>query len=196
VRHLVELHGGEVAAESEGKGKGSTFTLRLPVRPRAGVQEPSRPAVPVRVVEKRAAGASSLSGVRVLIAEDEEDARAMLKALLQGMGASVEAVGTAAEAWVALEGAGCDVLLSDIGMPGEDGYSLVARVRGHASARVSETRAVALTAYARAEDRERSLAAGFDAFLPKPVEPAELLAVIHNLVSRPRALKVNDVGDD
>jgi len=128
---------------------------------------------------------SSLAGARVLLVEDEEDARAMLRALLEGLGASVVAVGSAAEAWAALEGAGCDALVSDIGMPDEDGYSLIGRVRGHGSARVKETPAVALTAYARADDRERSLAAGFDAFLPKPVEPSELLEVLVGLVKRP-----------
>ncbi len=109
----------------------------------------------------------------------------MLKTLLESLGASVDAVGSAAEAWEVIEGAGCDVLVSDIGMPGEDGYSLVARVRGHGSARVRGTPAVALTAYARDEDRERSLAAGFDAFLPKPVEPSELSEVLAGLVKRP-----------
>jgi CheY-like chemotaxis protein len=121
----------------------------------------------------------------VLLVEDEEDARAMLKSLLENCGASVDAVGSAAEAWEVLEGAGCDVMLSDIAMPDEDGYSLIGRVRGHAAARVKETPAVALTAYARDEDRERSLAAGFDAYLPKPVEPADLLAVLAGLVKRP-----------
>jgi CheY-like chemotaxis protein len=120
----------------------------------------------------------------VLLVEDEGDARAMLKALLEGSGASVDAVGSAAEAWAMLEGAGCDVLLSDIGMPDEDGYSLIGRVRGHAVRRVNEMPAVALTAYARDDDRERSLAAGFDAYLPKPVEPTELLALLASLVKR------------
>ena len=125
-----------------------------------------------------------LAGTRVLLVEDEEDARAMLKALLESYGASVEAVGSAAEAWQTLECGGCDVLLSDIGMPEEDGYSLVARVRGHGAGRVSLTPAVALTAYARDHDRERSLAAGFDAYLPKPVEPSELLEVLAGLLKR------------
>ena len=185
VRHLVELHGGEVKAASEGRGKGSTFTLRLPLRPpQRGVESP-----PPQVVRKSAAAAdakspASLAGTRVLLVDDEEDARVMLKALLEGYGASVNAVGSAAEAWRCLERDGCDVLLSDIGMPEEDGYSLVARVRGHGAARVSGTRAVALTAYARDDDRARSLAAGFDAYLPKPVEPSELLEVLAGLLKR------------
>ena len=185
VRHLVELHGGEVAAESAGRGLGSTFTLRLPLKPAQRGDESSQPAAAKAAPVKSDAGSASLAGTRVLLVEDETDARAMLKALLEGSGATVEAVGSAAEAWEALEGAGCDVLVSDIGMPDEDGYSLIARVRGHRLARVKETPAVALTAYARDDDRERSLAAGFDAFLAKPVEPSELLAVLAGLSKRP-----------
>jgi CheY-like chemotaxis protein len=120
----------------------------------------------------------------------------MLKALLEGAGASVEAVGSAAGAWAALEGAGCDVLISDIGMPDEDGYSLIGRVRGHGSARVSKTPAVALTAYARDDDRERALAAGFDAFLPKPVEPSELVGVVADLAGRPSQFSAGGAADD
>jgi PAS domain S-box-containing protein len=185
VRQLVELHGGEVSAASAGRGLGSTFTLRLPLRPAASARESAKPSVTNAAVVTSPAGSASLAGTRVLVVEDEDDARAMLKALLEGCGASVDAVGSAAEAWAALEGAGCDVLLSDIGMPEEDGYSLIGRVRGHGAARVNETPAVALTAYARDDDRARSLAAGFDAYLPKPVEPSELLAVLAGLVKRP-----------
>ncbi|HEX7313812.1 MAG TPA: PAS domain S-box protein [Pyrinomonadaceae bacterium] len=186
VRHLVELHGGEVTAESDGRGLGSTFTLRLPLRA-ARREETDATKLPAARPEPAAGSTNSaaLAGMRVLLVEDEEDARAMLKSLLEGCGASVDAVGSAAEAWASLEGAGCDVLLSDIAMPDEDGYSLIGRVRGHAVARVKETPAVALTAYARDEDRERSLAAGFNAYLPKPVEPAELLALLAELVKRP-----------
>jgi CheY-like chemotaxis protein len=184
VRHLVELHGGEVEAESAGRGLGSTFTLRLPLRPAPHGPETSQPSVTKAAAATGTTGSASLAGTRVLLVEDEEDARAMLKALLEGSGASVDAVGTAAEAWAALEGAGCDLLISDIGMPDEDGYALIGRVRGHGVRRVSETPAVALTAYAREDDRERSLAAGFNAYLPKPVEPSELLAVLAGLLKR------------
>jgi PAS domain S-box-containing protein len=185
VRHLVELHGGEVSAESAGRGLGSVFTLHLPLRPAPRGQEFSKPSVKSAAVVTNMKGSASLAGTRVLLVEDEADARAMLKTLLEGSGASVDAVGSAAEAWAALEGVGCDVLVSDIGMPDEDGYTLIGRVRSHNAAHVKETPAVALTAYARDDDRERSLAAGFDAYLPKPVEPSELLTVLADLVKRP-----------
>ncbi|HEX8559694.1 MAG TPA: ATP-binding protein [Pyrinomonadaceae bacterium] len=186
VRHLVELHGGEVTAESEGLGRGSTFTLRLPLRdaPRqeARSQAPRASAAPGAA--GGVAAAPSLAGTRVLLVEDEEDARTMLKTLLEGCGARVHAAGSAAEAWASLEGAGCDVLVSDIGMPTEDGYSLIGRVRERDARRGARTPSVALTAYAREEDRARSLSAGFDAHLAKPVEPAELLAVVAELARR------------
>ena len=185
VRHLVELHGGEVTAESPGRGLGSTFTLRLPLRLTPGRRESSPPVVTKVASVVGTAGSASLAGMRVLLVEDEDDARAMLKTLLEGLGASVEAVGSATEAWGLLEGAGCDALVSDIGMPDEDGYTLIGRVRRHGSAHVKATPAVALTAYARNDDRERALAAGFDAYLPKPVEPSELLAILSGLSKRP-----------
>ncbi|MDT5159311.1 MAG: hypothetical protein QOH51_3668 [Acidobacteriota bacterium] len=184
VRHLVELHGGEVSAESEGLGSGSVFTLRLPLKsaPQAGARAESAPSA---VIESGGMESSALlDGTRVLLVEDEEDARVMLRAILEGGGAKVTAVSSASEAWETLVGAGCDVLVSDIGMPGEDGYSLIGRVRERDAARGVSTPAVALTAYARDEDRTRSLAAGFQAHLAKPVEPSELLSVVARLAKR------------
>ncbi|HEX8335630.1 MAG TPA: ATP-binding protein, partial [Pyrinomonadaceae bacterium] len=196
VRHLVELHGGDVTAESAGRGLGSTFTLRLPLRLAARVREPAETPAARVTSSTDEARAASLAGTRVLLVEDETDARSMLKALLEGAGADVVAAGSAAEGWAALEGAGCDVLVSDIGMPDEDGYTLIGRVRGHDSPRVSATPAVALTAYARDDDRERALAAGFDAFLPKPVEPSELVGVVAGLAGRPGGLPAGEAADD
>jgi len=184
VRHLVELHGGEVTAESEGPGRGSTFVVRLPLRAAAPPEAPTHPEVPLSHVPAGAPAATPLKGTRVLLVEDEEDSREMLKALLEYGGARVKAVGSAAEAWESLTGAGCDVLVSDIGMPTEDGYSLIGRVRARDARRGSLTPAVALTAYAREEDRARSLSAGFDAHVPKPVEPSELLSVVAGLAGR------------
>ncbi|HEX8353668.1 MAG TPA: ATP-binding protein, partial [Pyrinomonadaceae bacterium] len=186
VRHLVELHGGEVTAESAGPGLGSTFRVRLPLRqsPRADEPAQAEPAAPAAQGGAAAPASESLAGTRVLLVEDEEDAREMLKTLLEVSGASVRAAGSAAEAWESLEGAGCDVLVSDIGMPGEDGYSLIRRVRERDARHGVRTPAVALTAYAREEDRAHSLAAGFDAHVAKPVEPSELLAVVAELTGR------------
>jgi PAS domain S-box-containing protein len=182
VRHLVELHGGTVEAESEGEGQGATFTLRLPLK-FATQSEALAESHVARAGETTAATHStSLAGTRVLLVEDEEDARGMLKIVLESDGAKVTAVGSASEAWTVLEASGCDVLVSDIGMPEEDGYSLIARVRERDERRGAVTPALALTAYAREEDRTRSLAAGFDAHLSKPVEPPELLSVVASLV--------------
>ncbi|MET0650319.1 MAG: ATP-binding protein [Pyrinomonadaceae bacterium] len=196
VRHLAELHGGDVTAESAGRGQGSTLTLRLPLRPAARGETTPEPAVSKTPLEAAPARSAPLVGTRVLLVEDEEDARSMLKALLEGCGAAVDAVGSAAAAWEALEGAGFDVLVSDIGMPDEDGYSLITRLRSEGAPGARTTPAVALTAYARDDDRERSLAAGFDAFLPKPVEPTELVAVVAELTRQPRELLVEEAADD
>jgi PAS domain S-box-containing protein len=190
VRHLVELHGGEVTAESDGQGMGASFTLRLPLKAAAPQEsatraETSTETAHFNIFDTGGDEASvSLKGTRVLLVEDEEDARLMLKAILEGGGARVVAVGSAAEAWAALEAAGCDVLVCDIGMPVEDGYSLIGRVREHEAPRGVSTPAVALTAYAREEDRIRSLVAGFQAHVPKPVEASELILVVARLARR------------
>ena len=184
VRHLAELHGGTIEAESAGLGQGATFRLRLPLKssPQAG----ERPEQHVKTTSATSAAprSKSLAGRHVLLVEDETDTRDMLKAVLEAEGATVTAVGSASEAWDALEAVGCDVIVSDIGMPGEDGYSFVARVRERDARAGRRTPAVALTAYAREEDRALSFAAGFDAHVPKPVEPPELLNVVASLAAR------------
>ncbi|HEX8285236.1 MAG TPA: ATP-binding protein [Pyrinomonadaceae bacterium] len=184
VRHLVELHGGEVTAESAGPGLGSTFQLRLPLKTEPRADEPALTEPAQAPAQYDAFASESLAGTRVLLVEDEEDARSMLKALLESAGAGVRAVGSAAEAWAALEGGAWDVLVSDIGMPQEDGYSLVGRVRARDARRGERTPALALTAYARDDDRARALAAGFDAHMAKPVEPAELVSAVARLAGR------------
>jgi CheY-like chemotaxis protein len=185
VRHLVELHGGTVRAESEGEGHGATFTVLLPVAPvyqSVGVVERVHPAardtLPLYECPDR------LDGLRILVVDDEPDTRELLKAGLGQCGAVVTVVGSAAEALETIAGEVPDLLISDIGMPGEDGYSLIGRVRERDARRGGRTPAVALTAYARHEDSARSLSAGFDAHLSKPVEPGELLSVLAGLAGR------------
>ncbi|HJQ33563.1 MAG TPA: ATP-binding protein [Pyrinomonadaceae bacterium] len=184
VRHLAELHGGTVEAESAGTGLGATFILRLPLKPSPQTEERTEPRARTTTERATSPRSDSLAGRRVLLVEDEPDTRDMLKAVLEAEGASVVAVGSASEAWDALEAAGYDVVVSDIGMPEEDGYAFVGRVRERDAQRGTRTPAVALTAYTREEDRARSLAAGFDAHVPKPVEPPELLGVIAGLAGR------------
>jgi PAS domain S-box-containing protein len=182
VKHLVEMHGGTVWAESEGEGKGSTFVVRLPVMP------VRRETAKVRVREEYALTRGrlecppSLAGVRVLVVDDEADTREMLSVVLGECEAEVRAVGSAAEALAVLDAWDAEVLVSDIGMPEDDGYELIRSVRARPASRGGGVPAVALTAYARLEDRMRALSAGFQMHVAKPVEPAELVMVIHSLM--------------
>ncbi|HEY9285254.1 MAG TPA: PAS domain S-box protein [Pyrinomonadaceae bacterium] len=185
VRHLVELHGGAVRADSGGKGAGSTFTVSLPVSPihrREEAEERVHPAardtLPAHECPER------LDGLRVLVVDDEQDARELLAAGLGQCGAQVTTASSAREALEALTGEKFGVLISDIGMPGEDGYELIRRVRALPADGGGMTPAVALTAYARAEDRLRAMRAGFEMHVAKPVELTELIVVIANLARR------------
>ncbi len=182
VQHLVALHGGHVSASSPGEGLGSTFVLRLPREPRA--QAPLPPAPSEAKVTSSAY--PRLTGLRVLLVEDEADSREMLRMLLEDCGAHVQAVGSANEAFTRLRQWRPELLLSDIGLPGENGYELVRRIRALPPAEGGLVPAIALTAYARPEDRQRALQAGFDMHVPKPVEAEELLAVIAAAVERSR----------
>ena len=172
VRHLVELHGGHVAARSEGIGRGATFVVRLPL---AGVASTA-------VAPSREAGGDfpRLDGVRILVVDDEADARALMGTVLGQCGADVATVPSAAAAMDALRRERYDVLLSDISMPEEDGYQLMRKVR----ALNATIPAAAVTAFARAEDREAALAAGFQLHVAKPVEPAALARAVHSLIRR------------
>jgi len=179
VRHLVELHGGTVRAESPGRGGGSTFVVSLPLPAvRGPFARPEATAAPELSLDELPA----LDGVRVLVVDDQADARAALALILQQRQASVTAVGSVAEAVDVLAHELPDVLLSDIAMPGEDGFSLIHRVRGLPGGR--NVPAAALTAFASRDDRMRVLLAGYQTYLMKPVEPAELVAVIANLAGR------------
>ncbi|HEU4595176.1 MAG TPA: ATP-binding protein [Pyrinomonadaceae bacterium] len=185
VRHLVEMHGGTVQAESEGEGRGSTFTVRLPVAPvyQSGdlggrVHPAARETLPTYHCPDR------LDGLKILVVDDEIDTLEMLKFGLSQCGAEVSVAGSAAEAFAALTGSIPDVLISDIGMPEEDGYGLIKKVRSLPAEAGGRVPAVALTAYARTEDRLQALRAGYQMHVPKPVELAELVTVIASLVGR------------
>lgn len=193
VRHLVELHGGSVEAHSEGLGRGASFTVKLPlvaVRvPSGGPLGPERRVHPTsRAATGRAAvsrGAMPrLDGLQVLVVDDQEDTRVLLQAVLESCGALASVVASAREALEALPILRPDVLLSDIGMPGEDGFSLIKQVRALPREQGGATPAAALTAFARVEDRVKVLRAGFQIHLPKPVEPMELATVVANLAGR------------
>src|SRR5437588_1989596 len=184
VRHLAELHGGSVRAESDGEGRGATFTVELPVLRNAdfGLRNEGQ----ADELNDQSAGPNPqseiLQGLRVLVVDDEPDALDLIKAILERKGASVTAVPTADAAWGALEGGWPDLLLCDIGMPGEDGYQLIRRLRMLESARGLTTPAVALTAYAGESDRAHALEAGFQLHVAKPIDPTGLVSLIAGLV--------------
>ncbi|HXG64106.1 MAG TPA: ATP-binding protein [Blastocatellia bacterium] len=182
VRHLVEVHGGKVQAKSEGEGKGATFIITLPilaVRESVETPEPLREAAPAAASRD---GLPSLAGVRALIVDDEPETRRLLAALLTRCGAEPVAAASVSEALREMEKSRFDILISDIGMPGEDGYSLIQKVRALPEEQGGNIPAVALTAYARAEDRTKALAAGYQRHVAKPVEPVELALVVASLV--------------
>ena len=184
VRHLVELHGGTVAAYSEGEGKGATFTVKLSLMPIRVERNPGKRVHPAVDLEVPFDQPLALNGVRVLIVDDEVDSRELLVAALEQFEAKVFAVGSASEALDAVSQLKPDVLVSDIGMPLEDGYSLIRKVRHLSAEQGGQIPAIALTAYARSEDRMKAIAAGFQIHIPKPVEPAELVTVVASLAKR------------
>ncbi|WP_437565364.1 ATP-binding protein [Sorangium sp. So ce542] len=207
-RQLVELHGGTLSADSPGEGRGAVFTVALPLADGVPRDAGSRAAWPVAAAPRRpaaaaprrpaaapaeavpAASARPLEGVRVLLVEDDSDTREVLVCTLEAQGAEVTAVGSPQAALDALEPAASpagrpQVLLSDLGMPGMDGYELLRRLRALEGARGDRPLPAALlTAYARHDDRARALSAGFAAYLAKPVEPERLTAVIEQLARR------------
>jgi signal transduction histidine kinase len=183
VRHLVELHGGTVSADSPGEGMGATFGATFPLL------ESSAPASLGRGIAVDLRGADQLVGMRVLIVDDEEDARELLSAILEQRGAQVTVAASAAEALDhILRGNGLlpDVLVSDLGMPSEDGIELIRKVRTLEPECGGRIPAIALTAYARSEDRAQALAAGYEMHMPKPVEPGQLSDALDQLVRRMR----------
>ncbi|HEY6399780.1 MAG TPA: ATP-binding protein, partial [Blastocatellia bacterium] len=183
VRHLVELHGGAVRVESAGLNQGTTFTVALPRSPVLAASK-----VELETGYDCAAPPNNLPsiwGVRVLLVDDEEDGRELVVAMLAQGGAETRTAGSAVEALAALDEWRPDALISDIGMPGEDGYALIEKLRARERERGEPSLpAVALTAYARKEDRLRALFAGYQSHVSKPVEPTELLMVIASLLNR------------
>ena len=165
-RHLVERHGGHIEAFSRGMDQGTTFTVTLPLAVRAAQALEAPPAE---------SDGAELDGLCVFLVDDEADARDAICMLLRQSGATVKAFGSASEAFDAVKAERPHVLLSDIAMPGEDGYSLMQRLRALPPTQGGAVRAAALTAYAGVEDRARALAAGYDEHLVKPVNPSELI---------------------
>jgi PAS domain S-box-containing protein len=185
VRHLVELHGGSVQAASAGEGKGATFTVTLPVGPvyEMDVQE-GRIHPSARDLLPETECFDRLDGLNILVVDDEPDTRDLLKAGLAKCGAEVAVAASAAEVFAAIKKKVPDVLVSDIGMPGEDGYEMIQRLRSLPPEAGGKIPAIALTAYARLEDRMQALRSGYQMHVSKPVELAELVAVVASLVKR------------
>jgi signal transduction histidine kinase/DNA-binding response OmpR family regulator len=190
VRHIVELHGGRVEVASEGAGRGATFFVRLPVSAARAAEPLAPPSGPAAVGAPASAGAPApscppaLDGLRVLVVDDEADARDLVAYVLRHCRADVTVVSTAAEALERLRAEPPHVLVSDVGMPVDDGYALIERVRALPPEEGGRTPAVALTAYARTEDRTRALLAGFTMHVAKPVDPNELALVVASVAGR------------
>ncbi len=192
VHQLVQLHGGRVDAASDGPGRGAVFTVRLPLAWSVDTTlPPGRMANPVLPPAFRPA---DLANVRVLVVDDEPDARQLLEHILLLCGARVRLAGDAARAFELLKGEGADVLVSDIGMPRVDGYELIRQVR--ADPALERLPALALTAFTRSDDRQKALQAGFDDYLPKPVEAAALVSRVADMARSRRVATVRVRAED
>ena len=180
VRHLTELHGGTVQAESPGEGQGATFTVTLPASENRAKETESK----LVRISPIAHNNHTLSGVHILVVDDEPDTRALLCAIFEESGANVTAVCCARDALEHFDRKPPDVLVSDIGMPEIDGYALIRNVRGRSALHGNAVPAVALTAYAKDEDREKALTAGFQKHLSKPIDPSILIDAVASLSVR------------
>jgi CheY-like chemotaxis protein len=188
VRHLIELHGGTIRATSDGDGLGSIFTLSLPIASDATESNNGTPQPETATAEatewNSLAQSTVLEGLRILIVDDEADTRELVQEVLGRQGAEVRTSGSVKEALRTLAQWEADLLVSDIGMPSEDGYELIRRVRKLDAVHQGQIPAVALTAYAGAEDVKRALAAGFQTHLAKPVDPKALIATVARVAGR------------
>jgi CheY-like chemotaxis protein len=177
VRHLVELHGGTVRAESAGVGQGATFTVSLPLlKPELSIKNED-------IASYSTLDKLPLTGLKILVVDDEVDTRELIAFILEQAGAKVTTAVSAMEALQVIAQTKFDVLVSDIGMPDMDGYMLIRQIRAMQSERNSQIRAIALTAYAGEIDQQQALAAGFQHHIAKPVDPDQLVQVITNLVN-------------
>jgi len=185
VRHLVELHGGVVFAHSDGEGKGAEFIVQLPI---SAAYQSAQTGSGVRLLPGMGADTSgampSLAGLRVLLVDDEPDAREMIAAILSQAGAEVISASGAKQAFELVAQRKPDALISDISMPGEDGYELIRKIRTLSAEQGGQLPAIALTAYARTQDRLKVLSAGYQMHVTKPVEPVELATVVASLTKR------------
>lgn len=190
VKTLVELHGGSASAHSEGAGQGATFVVRLPAPAASAAPQVSQPAIPADTASESA----RIDDVRVLVVDDDVEARTLFAAILGTAGAVVTCASSAAEAMTILRAASHDVIVSDIEMPAVDGYGLVHQALAIAAERGETLGAIAVTAYSRPEDEARSLAAGFHRHVQKPVEPATLIAAVHAAAGMWRRTSASDAA--
>lgn len=185
VKHFVELHGGSVAVQSPGEGQGATFIVRLPLAI-AEIADPTPRVHPTAQGERTlVADGARLEGLRILVVDDDPDALDLVTAILTGAGAVARTALSSPEALRVIEQWRPDVLVSDIEMPGEDGYTLIRQIRARSIEDGGKTPAIALTAYGRAQDRMLSLTAGYNMHVPKPVDPGELTTIIASVAGRP-----------
>jgi PAS domain S-box-containing protein len=185
VRHLVELHGGVVTARSEGEGKGAEFVVEIPIAHAAESADVRGEARAGHNASASSATATpSLDGLRILVVDDDADAREVISTILAQAGAEVATASSAPQAIDLVDRWGPQVLISDIGMPNQDGYDLIRKVRARFSDPASRIPAIALTAFARSQDRLKALSAGYQMHVPKPIEPLELITVVASLTHR------------